>query len=262
MKISKKTIFIFVPVLSSILLLASFLYQKNHSGDWIKIKESKITDAIYGLATLDSDEIFRYRVGITSQVKKLYVKEGDNVKKGNLLLQLAEGAIVHSPIDGVVTQLDTKESETVFPNINLITVMNLKKVALTITLEQASAIKVRPLLPVRAQFESIKGEPLEGIVRSVYPKDGQFVIKVDLKEFPISTLPGMTADTAIITGEKDQAMVVPIRSVQRGTLTIRENGEVKKVHVNVGLQDAENIEIMGSSETTLKPGMEVWVSKK
>ncbi len=261
MSITKKLFFIFIPILL-LTLIAVFFYKKNHSGDWIKIKESRITDAIYGLATLESDETFRYRVGITSQIKKLSVKEGDQVKKGDLLLQLSEGASIRTPIDGVVTQLDTKENETVFPNINLITVMNLQKVALSITLEQASAIRVRPSLPVRAQFESIKGIPLEGIVRSVYPKDGQFVIKVDLKEFPPSTLPGMTADTAIIVGEKEKALVAPIRSVQRGMITIRENGEIKKIHVSIGFQDAENVELLGSSETPLKPGIEVWVSKK
>ncbi len=261
MSITKKIFYISIPALI-IILIGSFIYKKNHSGEWVQIKESKITDAIYGLATIDSDEIFRYRVGITSLIKKLNVKEGDQVKKGDVLIQLSEGATIRSPIDGVVTQLDTKESETVFPNINLITVMNLNKVALTINLEQASAIRVHPALPVRAQFESLKGTPIDGMVRSVYPKDGQFVIKVDLKEFPKSTLPGMTADTAIITGEKEKALIVPIRSVQRGMLMIRENGETKKIHVKIGLQDAENVELLESSDTTLKVGMEVWVSKQ
>jgi len=261
MSLTKK----FVLILGSIslaTLLGTFLYNKNHSGDWVKIKESKITEAIYGLATLESDDIFRYRVGITSQIKKLNVKEGANVKKGDLLMQLSEGAIVRTPIDGVVTQLDIKENETAFPNANLITVMNLNKVALTITLEQASAIRVRPTLPVKIQFESIKGIPIDGIVRSVYPKDGQFVIKVDLKEIPPSTLPGMTADTAIIVGEKEKAMVVPLRSIQRDILTIRENGSTKKVQVKTGFQDSENIEILSSAELTIKPGMEVWVSRE
>jgi multidrug efflux pump subunit AcrA (membrane-fusion protein) len=261
MSLSKKLLIIFASV-ALLTLGGTFLYKKNHSGEWVQIKESKITEAIYGLATLESDEIFRYRVGITSQIRKLYVQEGASVKKGDLLMQLSEGATVRSPMDGVVTQLDTKESETVFPNINLITVMNLQKVALSITLEQASAIRVSPNLPVKIQFESVKGTPSDGVVRSVYPKDGQFLIKVDLKNIPSSILPGMTADTAIVVGEKEKALLVPIRSIQRGVLTIRENGETKKIKVKTGFQDSENIELIESSEASLKPGMEVWVSKK
>jgi macrolide-specific efflux system membrane fusion protein len=261
MSLSKKLFLIF-GITALITTGFTILYRKNNSGEWIAIQESKITEAIYGLATLESDEIFRYRVGITSQIKKLFVKEGASVKKGDPLLQLSEGAIIRTPIDGVVTQLDTKESETVFPNINLVTVMNLQKVALNITLEQTSAIRVSPALPVKIQFESIKGTPIDGKVRSVYPKDGQFVVKVDLKETPSSILPGMTADTAIIVGEKQSALIVPVRSIQRGVLTIRENGKTKKITVKTGFQDSANIELLESPDTSIKAGMEVWVSKK
>jgi multidrug efflux pump subunit AcrA (membrane-fusion protein) len=257
----KKTIILIS--LFIIILITIFLYKKNHNGEWVQIKEAKIVDAIYGLATLESDEIFRYRVGITTQIKKIYVKEGINVKKGDLLLELFEGHSLRSPISGVVTQLEAKANETVFPNTNLITIMNLQKVALTITLDQDSAIRVRSGLSVKAQFESLKSTPLIGTVRSIYPKDGQYVVKVDLKELPPSILPGMTADTAIIIGEKEKALVVPIRSVQHGGwLTIRENGKRKKIQVKVGLQDSENIELIESNTVKLMPGMEVWVSKK
>jgi multidrug efflux pump subunit AcrA (membrane-fusion protein) len=261
MTLSKKKILILAPIILVPLAIAIF-YHKNHSGEWIALHEGKITDAIYGLATLESDETFRYRVGITSQVRRLPVKEGAAVKKGALLLQLAEGATVRSPIDGVVTQLDTKENETVFPNANLITVMNLDKVALSITLEQSSAIRVRNSLPVKIQFESLKGDPLNGKVRSVYPKEGQFLIKVDLENVPPSVLPGMTADTAIIVGEKDRALLAPIRSVQRGLITLRSNGRTKKIHVKTGFQDSEHIELLEGVETALQAGDEVWVPRK
>jgi membrane fusion protein, macrolide-specific efflux system len=258
MAVSKKKFLLLVPV-----AFASFVffmqYQKNHSGKWVALHESKITESIYGLATLESDETFRYRVGVTAQIQKLYVKEGDPVKIGDPLLQLSEGAKVHSPIDGIVTQLDTKEKETAFPNINLITVMNLKKVALSITLEQSSAIRVHSDLPVKIQFESVKGTPLDGVVRSVYPKDGQFVVKVDLKEIPASVLPGMTADTAIIVGDKKKALLAPIRSVQHGFITLRRNGEKKKIQVKTGFQDSEHIEILESVEVPLQAGDDVWV---
>jgi hypothetical protein len=53
-----------------IIFLTLFLYKRNHNGNWVQIKEAKIIDAIYGLATLESDEIFRYRVGILRKLKK------------------------------------------------------------------------------------------------------------------------------------------------------------------------------------------------
>jgi multidrug efflux pump subunit AcrA (membrane-fusion protein) len=258
MSIQKKILFISIP---SVFIIAALLFylNKNNKGDWVPLKKSKITEAIYGLATLESDETFRFRLGVTSQIKKLYVKEGDQVKKGHQLLKLQEGATIHSPIDGVVTQLDTKENETVFPNANLITVMNLEKLVLSITLEQASAIKVQAHQPVNIQFESMTGTPLKGIVRSIYPKDGQFLIKVDLEHTPSNILPGMTADTAIIVGEKAEALLAPKRSVQKGMMLIKKNGEKKKVTVNVGFQDNEHVEIKGANNEEVTTGTEVWV---
>jgi multidrug efflux pump subunit AcrA (membrane-fusion protein) len=256
----KKRLALSLLVIISI-LITLMIYKKNHDGEWVALHEGTIIDSIYGLATLESDEIFRYRIGVTTQIKKLHVKEGATVKKGELLLQLSEGVTVRSPIEGVVTQLDTKENETAFPNVNLITVMNLNKVALSITLEQSSAIRVRNHLPVKIQFESLKGKAIAGTVRSVYPKEGQFVIMVDLKEVPPSVLPGMTADTAIIVGEKQNALLAPIRAVQRGLVTLRENGKTKKVHVKTGFQDSEHIELMEGTEAKLNPGAEVWLGK-
>jgi macrolide-specific efflux system membrane fusion protein len=258
---TKKLISAFTVILV-LVFLATAIYKKSNSGEWITLKESSITEAIYGLATLESDDLFRYRVGVISQIKKNLIKEGESVKKGDALLQLAEGAIIRSPIDGVVTQLDTKIGEIVFPNVNLVTVMNLDRVALTITLEQASAMRVRPQLPVQVQFENVKGEPIQAVVRSVYPKDGQFVVKVDLKETPRNILPGMTADTAIVVAKKERALLVPIRAIQRGILTIKHQGQTKKIKIKIGFQDLENAELITSEEYEIKPGMEVWVPKK
>jgi macrolide-specific efflux system membrane fusion protein len=258
MQISKKIILISIPFI--LLIIALFFYfNKNNKGEWVSLKKSKITEAIYGLATLESDETFRFRLGITSQIKKLFVKEGDQVKKGHQLLKLQEGAVILSPIDGVVTQLDTKENETVFPNANLITVMNLEKLVLSITLEQASAIKVQTSQKVHIQFESMTGSPLKGVVRSIYPKDGQFVIKVDLEHTPSNILPGMTADTAIIVGEKQEALLAPRRAVQKGMIIIKKDSKKKKIAVNVGFQDNENVEIKEAKDEQLSTSTEVWV---
>jgi multidrug efflux pump subunit AcrA (membrane-fusion protein) len=258
MQISKKIILILIPFI--LIMIALFFYfNKNNKGEWVSLKKSKITEAIYGLATLESDETFRFRLGITSQIKKLFVKEGDQVKKGHQLLKLQEGAVILSPIDGVVTQLDTKENETVFPNANLITVMNLEKLVLSITLEQASAIKVQTSQKVHIQFESMTGSPLKGVVRSIYPKEGQFVIKVDLEHTPSNILPGMTADTAIVVGEKQEALLAPRRAVQKGMLIIKKDGKKKKIAVNVGFQDNENVEIKEAKDEQLSTSTEVWV---
>jgi multidrug efflux pump subunit AcrA (membrane-fusion protein) len=241
--------------------LLTWVFMRNRkTGEWVELKPGPIQDAIYGLATLESEETFRYRPGVTSQAKRLYVKEGDPVKKGDLLLTLGEGPAIRSPMSGIVSDLSIKQDETFFPNQTLLTVTNLDKMVLTITLEQASAIRVKRGQRVRIQFESLKGKPVEGLVRTLYPKEGQFFIKVDFTSNLPTLLPGMTADTAILAGEKPNALLAPIRAVQAGILTILQDGKKKKVHPEYGFQSSESIEVIPDPKLGIGPGTEVWVN--
>jgi multidrug efflux pump subunit AcrA (membrane-fusion protein) len=240
----------------------TYLLTNGRGGRWESLHRGTITEAIYGLATLEAEQTFRYKPAVISQLKRLYVKEGEPVEKGQALLSLSEGPVIRSPIKGVVTQLDAKESETCFPNTILITVMNLDQVELAITLEQASALRVRPAQQVKVQFESLKGDPIRGVVRTIYPKEGQFSIRVRLQGLKplLNILPGMTADTAIEVGTKENVLLAPLRSVQQGVLTIEEDGKRKKIKPAFGLQDPEFIEVVPDSHQPLSESTRVWVS--
>jgi macrolide-specific efflux system membrane fusion protein len=242
--------------------ILTWMLRSGRGGHWESLHRGKVTEAIYGLATLEADQIFRYRPAVIAQLKHLYVKEGERVEKGRALLALSEGPLIRSPIAGVVTQLDAKESETCFPNTTLITVVNLESVELSITLEQASALRIRNAQPVRIRFESVKGIPLIGHVRSIYPKEGQFAIRVSLDPGQLlpNLLPGMTADTAIEVGSKENALLAPLKSLHQGILTVEDAGKKRKIKPGFGLQDSEFIEIIPEAGLKLNESTRVWVS--
>lgn len=239
-----------------------FLWKRRtNSGTWVALHQGTISDAVYGLATLEAKQVFRYKSGITTQVRKVWVKEGDTVLKDASLIQLGEGAMVRAPFAGVVTQLDAKDNETVFQNFLLVTLMNLKDVELSITLEQSSALRVSTGQKVRIQFESVQESAINGMVRAVYPKDSQFIVKVTLPEAPKTILPGMTADTAIIVGEKEKAFLVPVRAVQRNAVFSQANGLKKKLKVKTGFQDSEWIELLEVEGSAPSADLKVWVPR-
>jgi len=239
----------------------TWFLSKSRGGHWESLHHGTVTEAIYGLATLEADQTFRYKPAVVSQLKRLWVKEGEEVKKNQPLLSLSEGPLIRSPIQGIVTQLDVRENETCFPNSTLITVMNLKQVELSITLEQASALRVKPGQTVKIQFESVKGNPILGRVRTIYPKEGQFAIRVSLdpnQALP-NLLPGMTADTAIEVGTKEGALLAPLKALYQGRMLIKTGGTKKKVKPDFGLQDSEYIEVISNSEMIYNESTEVWV---
>ena len=260
--LSAKKIFAFGGALILIGGALIWFLKNGRNGHWESLHRGTITEAIYGLATLEADQTFRYKPAVVTQLKRLWVKEGERVQINQPLLSLSEGPVIRSPIHGVVTQLDVRENETCFPNSTLITVMNLEKVELAITLEQASALRVKPAQAVRIQFESVKGTPIFGRVRTVYPKEGQFAIRVSLnsgQNLP-NLLPGMTADTAIEVGTKENALLAPLKALHQGVITIKQKGTQKKIKPDFGLQDSESIEVLPTAAVPLDESTEVWIS--
>ena len=96
----------------------------------------------------------------------------------------------------------------------------------------------------RIAFDGLPGKTYTGSVASVYPSDGQFIVKVESAEIPVEILPGMSADLAIEAGTKSGVYVAPIRAVREGKVTLFRNGKKMLVPVQLGLTQGESVEII------------------
>jgi multidrug efflux pump subunit AcrA (membrane-fusion protein) len=113
----------------------------------------------------------------------------------------------------------------------------------SVTLEQEAALRVRKGQRVRLSFESLRGIRLNGTLRTIFPRQGQFIINIDVPELPPEVLPGMTADVAIEVDGKENALLVPLASVHNGWITLIREGKRMKVEVEIGSVDGEWAEI-------------------
>ncbi len=212
----------------------------------IKPKHGDVIESIYGLGTVTADQIYRVRAGMTLFVQKLYVNEGDLVKPGDPLVKLDEN-IMHSTINGTVTSVAYKNGELVTPQVSVVTVTNLDRLYLEVSLEQQSILRVKKGQVVYISFESLRSEKYEGIVSSVYPRDSQFIVRVELKHWPSGVLPGMTADVAILVGKKTNVLLVPLRSIVSGQVTRIRNGKKERVPIKLGAIDGEWGEVISEN---------------
>ncbi len=215
----------------------------------IKIETQTFLDFVkstYGLGTVNSDKIFHVRAGIPLAVRNLYVREGDLVKPGSPLLKLDE-SVMRSPIDGTVTAISYKDGELVTPQISIVTVTNLKSLFLEVSLEQQSILRVKKDQAVIVSFESLRNEKSEGVVASVYPRDNQFVVRIDLKTWPTGVIPGMTADVAIVVGSKKSALLIPITTVVAGQVTRIRGGKKERVPIKLGIINGEWAEVISDN---------------
>lgn len=235
-------------VVSALVLGAGgqFYFSRNLQRELLAPKRGRVVESIYGLGTVTADKTFEVRSGMTLAVRKVFVKEGALVKPGDALVQLDEN-VIRSKIEGTVTNVNYSEGELVPPQSSTVVVTNLQDLFLEVSLEQQSVLRIKTKQKSVVSFESLRSEKFEGMVTSVYPRDNQFIVRIELEKWPSGVLPGMTADVAILVGEKEDALLIPIRSIVAGQVTRVREGSKETLSVKLGAIDGEWAEVLSDN---------------
>lgn len=229
------------------LLIVGGAFFWSRSGSELKTvspKRGPIVEAVYALGTVVAERTFQLKMGVSTSIEEIYVKEGDQVAARAVLAKMSGLPTFTAPFAGTITYAPFKKGEGIFPNIPVLTLVDLKHLYVTSSLEQQGALRVKRGQKVRLNFESLRGERLDGTVSSIYPNDGQFIVRIDSTDIPEAILPGMTADLAIQVGEKADAMLLPVSALNVGSVTVVRNNKRKKVSVKVGTVDGVWAEIL------------------
>lgn len=157
-----------------------------------------------------------------------------------------------APFTGTLTRHYVEQGETVLPGNPILTIMNLNDLEIELSLDQESALKVKPGQKAQLSFESIRGQKISGSVAKRYPGDGQFLVKINAPDLPPEILPEMTADVAIEVDRKEKALLAPLRALRMGQIRRRRDGGIsQRVPVTLGAIDTEWAEVL---EGDLKEG--------
>lgn len=228
-------------LLVSSLILFLIACKKN---EVVRPSQGTIIEAVYGLGTVESDNVFHAKAAIISFVKEFYVKEGQDVLKGQKLFLLDSDVLIRSPISGRVTDLPLTIHENVFPQTTILTVVDLKNIFLSVSLDQEAALRLKKGMKAEATFEFFRNKKLVGEVETVYSQNDQFISKVRFSKWPEGILTGMTADVSFEISRKESAIIVPTKAITNGYLTIKKKGKTQKIKVNVGLKDEDRTEVI------------------
>ncbi len=210
-------------------------------------KIGDIVEAVYGIGTVTARHTFDLKLGVSDTLEKLYVQEGDAVLKGAPLVALADLPAVRAPFAGVVTSLPFKEGETLFPQIPVLTLTDVKNPYIVVSLEQEGALRVRQGQSAIISFETLRNDRLNGTVSAVYPKDGQFLVNIEVPQMPESALVGMTTDVAIQVETRKKVLQIPVSAVDKGEVKILRNGNTLRIPVKLGAEDGTWAEVTDGS---------------
>lgn len=231
-----------------LILVATALFYKRHSRyEVMSPKKGSVTEAIYGLGTVRSRKVYELKIGVMNSISRIFHREGDMVKEGELLLTFNEGQKFKAPFTGTMTALNFNEGETVPPQVSVLRMEDLGVLYIEVSLEQEGALRVAPGQPVKVLFESVRGEVLSGKVTTLFPRNDEFIAQIDVENLSEKILPGMTADVTIEVGKIDGATLIPVVSVSNGMVNVRRGGKRQKVKVEIGHVDGQWAEILNNS---------------
>lgn len=219
----------------------------NKRTRWVEvgpIKRGPIIEAVYGLGTVTARQVYQMRLGFTATLLQVHVREGEQVKKGAPLVLLDGVTLLRAPFGGTVTSLPYKVGETVFPQVPILTLVDLSDRYVLVSLEQEGALKVKPGQPAHLRIDSLKGQKFTGAIRSVYSHENQFLADIQVKELPSVILPGMTMDVAIEISRKPDVLLAPSAAIGQNVLNIKRGAGARAVQVELGLRDGEFSEIL------------------
>lgn len=242
---SKKTILISSSLAAALILLVFLgLRWKNSGEEKVAPKRGPIIESIYALGKVKSRHQYDLKIGVLSTVEKLYSIEGDTVRKGDPLIKFADTNLFRAPFDGVVTMVAVDEGEPGAPSTTLLRVDDMNDKYIEVSLEQQGALRVQRGQTAMIVFESLRGEKLEGKVTSLYAKNDEFLAKIEVPGLKENVLPGMTADVAIVVGRYENALLIPVKGVTNGQVSVLREGTKLRIPVKIGAIDSQWAQVL------------------
>jgi membrane fusion protein, macrolide-specific efflux system len=242
-----KSIFVWGAVLVVLAVVAAVIFIRQNV-EVMSPRRGDVVESIYGLGSVVSEQSYAQRIATPLTVKNVFVREGDQISAGDRIMQ-GDDVVFKSPIAGTVSLINFKVGELATSQSALFQVINLSRLYLEVGLEQQYVMRVKPAQKVVVLFESLRNQRLVGKVTSVYPRDNQFVVHIDLETWPEGVLPGMTADVAIEVAVKKDTLLIPIAGIRNGHVTVLRGGRRIKTQVTLGVVDDQWAEALGTELT-------------
>src|SRR6478752_4500972 len=158
-----------------------------------------------------------------------------------------KSAEVRSPIDGLLTNVQTIDGELVSDGNELFTVSSRKNYVRG-EVNEEDVGEVKPNMTAMVQLYAYRSRQFSAHVSSIQPaadpETQRYTIVLQLDQAPDNLMAGMTGEMNIITGKHENVLLVPTRALLVDQALIVKHGAVQKRTVKVGFRTLDFSEIM------------------
>ena len=185
-----------------------------------------------------------------SEVNRLRgVVETERIERDRSLKSLEEtakkleaemkNAEVRSPIDGILTNVQTIDGELVSDGNELFTVSS-RKTYVRGEVNEEDVGEVKPGMKAKVQLYAYRTRTFTGSVTSIQPAADpttqRYTVALEMENPPDNMMVGMTGEMNIITGVHENALLVPTRAMLVDQALVVNGGIVQRRTVNVGFR--------------------------
>jgi RND family efflux transporter MFP subunit len=163
-----------------------------------------------------------------------------------------KNAEVRSPIDGILTNVQTIDGELVSDGNELFTVSS-RKTYVRGEVNEEDVGEVKAGMKAKVQLYAYRMRTFEARVTSVQPAADpttqRYTVVLEMEKPPDNLMVGMTGEMNIITGVHESALLVPTRALLVDQALVVNGGVVQRRTVNVGFRTLDFSEALnGLSE--------------
>jgi RND family efflux transporter MFP subunit len=150
-----------------------------------------------------------------------------------------KNAEVRSPIDGILTNVQTIDGELVSDGNELFTVSS-RKTYVRGEVNEEDVGEVKPGMKAKVQLYAYRTRTFTGRVTSIQPAADpttqRYTVVLEMENPPDNMMVGMTGEMNIITGVHENALLVPTRALLVDQGLVVNGGIVQRRTVNVGFR--------------------------
>jgi RND family efflux transporter MFP subunit len=162
---------------------------------------------------------------------------------------------VTAPVDGVIADRLVSPGAMVSQQTPIVSLVP-PALELVVNVEEAQLGQIAEGQPVQIEVPAFPKQPFEGTVKSISPtvdnKSRTAAVRVEPKDDDTRLRPGMFARLNIVTGQKQNALLVPKEAILNSganssplVITIDDSGQVHRTPIKLGLQNDNTAEVVG-----------------
>jgi HlyD family secretion protein len=172
----------------------------------------------------------------------------------DLAKQRLSEALLIAPVQGTIITLDLAQGEFVQAGHPVITIADLDKLEIKLSIDETDIPRVQLGQPVLLDLDAFPGQQVQGVVREIAPAATtlqgvvNYDVRIDVTSNDVPIKAGMTANANVQVARQENVLLVPTRSIRaqgsKRLVTILENGQLKEVTITLGLSNEQETEIL------------------